>query len=815
MIERSLNSLTEKGSGFVVHLSEFIFGGVIGKGGFGEVRKAVQISTQRYCASKQIFSSRIEGQKFKRYVSEIETMLKCDNMFLIPLVGFTIEPPYTIITEYMPGGTLDKALRPASKKDPLSPTQLTMIAMGIANGMMELHANNIIHRDLKTANVLLNANKLPAIIDFGISRTESANHQQTAGIGTPQYMAPELISSTKYDKKVDVYSFAMILYEMSELTKPFNELSITEIFQRVVDRGDRPDFSDRTPENLRKLIRNCWDQEPSNRPTFEAIYQEFCSGRVAFPGTDPKKISKFVEHIKIESQQRGEKQRIEAGSNELTHLLINFMEETSQTPVLSKGEKNQISSDPPSTVLSNFQSPLFERYLTYYSETIESAQFFDFYTPLSKNFSKKNLTPEKISSIAKSCNLLMKRNSNFAKLFLDAKYFEDIPLKEGSVDDVISSFTILMTEYPDIVNNTITAKVTELCKLRPEKMIVIISFFLKCEKKGDIFFIIHVLINISEFMFTNNCGYLYLSLLMNVATSNLDVSQKDAEKIKKILLKMMESPIPRTRACAYVAISKLLEDIQIEYNKLFLDDLNNEITRDACLALIARLTPNPPPTDLYNNLLNCLEYSPRSWIYFLRIAETKMGSSFLAKRTEWSKFVEKLPTEVCRLFLVLLSQENARETILEQNDCVLSILSHVLDVPGDDAFDAISIIIPVWTKNKQKVTQISNLKILHRFFGAALSGSFRAKRCALAVAEAVGKLCFTEELVTVAKSIESALQERELAGIAIQVTSTLSQYSQCKALFHNEELIKFFKNLLSYPAYEHYAKIFLSNMEKK
>ena len=102
MIQKYLDRLASEGSNKVVNLSEFIFGGVIGKGGFGEVRKAVQISTQRYCASKQIFQSRIEGSQFKRYISEVNTMLKCENLFMVPLVGFTIEPPYTIITEYMP-----------------------------------------------------------------------------------------------------------------------------------------------------------------------------------------------------------------------------------------------------------------------------------------------------------------------------------------------------------------------------------------------------------------------------------------------------------------------------------------------------------------------------------------------------------------------------------------------------------------------------------------------------------------------------------------------------------------------------------------
>lgn len=811
MLQRYLDSLTAKGGNYILNLSEFIFGGVIGKGGFGEVRKAVQISTQRYCASKQIFSSRIEGSKFKRYISEVETMLKCDNMFLVPLVGFTVEPPYTIITEYMPGGTLDKALKPNTKKEPLSPTQLTMIAIGIANGMMSLHQNNIIHRDLKSSNILLNANQLPAIIDFGISRVESSESGQTVGIGTPQYMAPELISSSTYDRKVDVYSFAMILYEMIELVKPFNDLSITDIFQKVVELGERPPFTEKTPKNLKKLIIQCWDQDPSKRPTFSQIFDEFASGKVFFPGTDAKKISKFLETIKADAQIRSEQRRMEEGNNDLTKLLVNFIEETSNTPVLTKEEENS-GSDPPSAVLSDFSSPKFNRYITFYSETIEPSQFHKFYSPLSKNFARKNLPATAISTIAKAVNLLMKRNPNFAKLLLDANYFNDVPFDEKSVDDVITSFTILFAEFPELVNNSISKKVTELCLMRPEKMIVIISFFLKCEKRGDVNCIIKVLINIADFMINNSNAYLYISLLMNIATTTSEVSKNDADKIKKIFMNMMASPLPRTRATAYVAVSKLFDECPVD-TKQVIADISNEIAKDAALTLIVRVAPNPPSSELYKALLGCIEVNPRPWIYFLRIAETKSGAFFLANNTEWTKVSEKLPTEVCRLFLVILGDKNGREVLME-SACVLPVLESIMGMPGDDALDAVSIIIPMWAKNKQQVQKLSECGILNSFFSAALSGSFRAKRCALSVADSVGKMCFTNELVLVSRSLVSALQERELASIAIQATSTLSKYSQCNSQFAKEDLIEFFRNLLKYPAYESPAKYFLSNMEK-
>ena len=140
----------------ITQLSEFEFGDTIGKGGFGEVKRAVEKKTGRECAVKTIFTERLEGNKLRRYLGEVKTMSQCHNMFLVPFVGFTAEPPYAIITENMSNVSLDRFVRNRSGMS-LSGTQLTAIAIGIANGMIHLHKIGIIHRDLKAANIMLDS----------------------------------------------------------------------------------------------------------------------------------------------------------------------------------------------------------------------------------------------------------------------------------------------------------------------------------------------------------------------------------------------------------------------------------------------------------------------------------------------------------------------------------------------------------------------------------------------------------------------------------------------------------------------------------
>ena len=812
MLQKYLEKLTAKGGNKVVNLSEFIFGGVIGKGGFGEVRKAVQISTQRYCASKQIFQSRIEGTRFKRYISEVETMLKCDNLFMVPLVGFTIEPPYTIITEYMPGGSLDKYTREKPKNGHhLTPNQQGIIAIGIANGMMNIHKQNIIHRDLKTANILLDSNLWPKICDFGISRFESNDHNLTGCIGTPQYMAPELVSSTKYDKKVDVYSYGLILYEMCELVKPFGDMTINEIFLHVVERGERLKFS-RTDKSIRELITKCWAQDPNERPSFEEIYNNFATGKLVWPGSDQKRISKFIEAINIDVAQREEQHNIE-GNAELTQMLVSFMEDTSKAPAISRdGMKSQ--NVPIASVLGNYNSPLFEGHLTYYSETIDESMFNDFYRPISSHL-RSSTPPSVLNLIIRTLNMLMKRKGTFVKLLLDEGYFQQVPLDNECLDEIVSSFTILMAEHPKLVNKSLTRRIADLTYLKTEKMLVIISFFLRCENGEGVLPILDVLISLGEKMMDNNFGYLYIALLVNIAeNSRVGITREQVEMVKNVFLRLMNSKVPKTRATVYIAMSKLFADVNVE-TKQIIEDISNEITREAALTLVAKFPVVKPSKHLYAALIKYAAKSSKPWIMFLRIADTRQGANYLINHTEWSDYINTRADDACKLFLVLLMNQEVRSQVLEL-PFVPQILKAMQSIPGDDSLDAISIIIAFWATSSKRVAMISapESTVLDDFFSAAMSGSFKAKISALSVADTIGRICYVQELLVVAKGLVEALQVRELSAKAIQATSTLSMYHQCAQMLNNEGLVLFFKDLVKIPGYEPAARFFLKNIKK-
>ncbi|KAH1161701.1 hypothetical protein GLYMA_01G052600v4 [Glycine max] len=219
----------------------------IGKGSFGEILKAHWRGTP--VAVKRILPSlsddRLVIQDFRQ---EVNLLVKLRHPNVVQFLGaVTDRKPLMLITEYLRGGDLHKYLK---DKGALSPSTAINFGLDIARGMAYLHnePNVIIHRDLKPRNVLLvnsSADHLK-VGDFGLSKlikVQSAHdvYKMTGETGSYRYMAPEVLKHRRYDKKVDVFSFAMILYEMLEGEPPFSNYEPYDGAKYVAE-GHRPSF---------------------------------------------------------------------------------------------------------------------------------------------------------------------------------------------------------------------------------------------------------------------------------------------------------------------------------------------------------------------------------------------------------------------------------------------------------------------------------------------------------------------------------------------------------------------------------------------
>jgi serine/threonine protein kinase len=170
------------------------------------------------------------------------------------------------------------------------------VAEGAARGMNYLHCGNpaVLHRDLKSANILLDDSYNPKVCDFGLSRIKAHENSMTANCGTVQWMAPEILANEPYAEPADVYSYGIILWELLTRECPYEGMSSIQAAMAVLNQNCRPEIPNWCPTVFADLVRQCIEKDPSNRPTFAAILSRLDSMPRYSSGTSFKSISVYL-----------------------------------------------------------------------------------------------------------------------------------------------------------------------------------------------------------------------------------------------------------------------------------------------------------------------------------------------------------------------------------------------------------------------------------------------------------------------------------------------------------------------------------------
>lgn len=236
-------------------------------------------------------------QAHRTWAREVEALRSLDHPNIVRLCGvMSVAKPLAILMEFCAGSDLFHLLHvPEGSPESfaLSWQQQRKMCLDTALAMEYLHTRDppLLHRDLKTLNLLLampvwGPGDVPVVklADFGLARRmptfeepvsghEAQRKQMTVGVGTLQWMAPEVFCGGAYDEKVDVYSFGIVMHEILCRVIPFYDMDPNELMGNVL-RGARPDVSmtpAHCPEALQHLMKVCWARSPSKRPSFEVI----------------------------------------------------------------------------------------------------------------------------------------------------------------------------------------------------------------------------------------------------------------------------------------------------------------------------------------------------------------------------------------------------------------------------------------------------------------------------------------------------------------------------------------------------------------
>jgi hypothetical protein len=252
-------------------------------------------------AIKQLKVPKLKGARLKSFEREITTLGSVEHPTLLKFVGAMDRAPFAIVTEWVGGGTLQVELR---KNHKFNSTIYTIAAFDIARGVAYLHSRSIIHRDLKSENILLTESGSARISNFGMSRSAAAGagSRMTNAIGSATHLAPEAFDGTGvYDEKVDVYAFGVLLWEILTKKEPFAGMDAQTIMAQIRRLHLRPVIPGDAGGPLRELMETCWATDPETRPAFADIVAHWADPLILFPGADAAIVAAHVAKFSQEA----------------------------------------------------------------------------------------------------------------------------------------------------------------------------------------------------------------------------------------------------------------------------------------------------------------------------------------------------------------------------------------------------------------------------------------------------------------------------------------------------------------------------------
>merc|ERR1719331_3025183 len=261
--------------------SELVYGDKVGAGGQADVYlgrwQGLPVAIKKQRGSDQRKTSEAALRSITQAVRrEVRALARVRHPNVVRLYGACVEQPPCLVMAYAAGGALDDAVREGRFA---SNTAVATVLAGVARGMEAVHAHNIIHLDLKPENVLLSADNVPWVTDFGLSTSANLTSQSTSsagGRGTIYYKAPELFAFPPViSAAADVYAFAVLAWVVCTGEQPYRNLQSAETAMgAMLMQGVRPelpdgdDWRDATTAGMAKLIEHCWKTEHEGRPTF-------------------------------------------------------------------------------------------------------------------------------------------------------------------------------------------------------------------------------------------------------------------------------------------------------------------------------------------------------------------------------------------------------------------------------------------------------------------------------------------------------------------------------------------------------------------
>lgn len=222
---------------------------------------------------KKLLEQDLSKDGLEEFMTEVMIMKKLRHPNVTLFMGAVTHVPHlSIVTEFLPRGSLFQLIHHSNNL--LIERRRLKMALDVARGMNYLHSCSpvIVHRDLKSPNLLVDKNFVVKVGDFGLSRIKKNTFLSSRStMGTPEWMAPEVLRNELSDEKCDVYSFGVILWELYTLQVPWGGMNSIQVVGAVGYQHRHLDIPNDMDSRVSEIIIRCWKTNPKERPSFYEI----------------------------------------------------------------------------------------------------------------------------------------------------------------------------------------------------------------------------------------------------------------------------------------------------------------------------------------------------------------------------------------------------------------------------------------------------------------------------------------------------------------------------------------------------------------